>query len=74
MLNGNYSESRSAEENRIRRACLQHNRVLDIDPVLTALLAIDIVTATRWAGYAKRDWNDFRAARHADAQQQPAAP
>jgi hypothetical protein len=42
--------------------------------VLTALLAIDIVTATRWAGYAKRDWTDFRAARHADAQQQPAAP
>ena len=30
MLNRNYSESRSAEENRIRRACLQHNRVLDL--------------------------------------------
>jgi hypothetical protein len=29
----------------------------------------DIVTATRWAGYAKRDWNDFLAIRHAEAQQ-----
>jgi hypothetical protein len=35
--------------------------------VLADLLAIDIVTATRWAGYAKRDWNDYLAARHADA-------
>jgi hypothetical protein len=26
--------------------------------VVPDLLAIDIVTATRWAGYAKRDWND----------------
>jgi hypothetical protein len=42
--------------------------------VLADLLAIDIVTATRWAGYAKRDWNDYLAARHADAQPRPAAP
>ncbi|WP_225337307.1 hypothetical protein [Mycobacterium intracellulare] len=34
--------------------------------VLADLLAIDIVTATRWAGYAKRDWNDFLAVRHAN--------
>ena len=34
--------------------------------VLADLLAIDIVTATRWTGYAKRDWNDFLAARHAN--------
>ena len=25
-------------------------------------------------GFGKRDWNDFRAARHADAQQHLAAP
>lgn len=37
--------------------------------VLTDLLAIDIVTATRWAGYAKRDWNDFVAARVVDSAQ-----
>jgi hypothetical protein len=37
--------------------------------VLADLLAIDVVTATRWAGYAKRDWNDFLAIRHADHQQ-----
>jgi hypothetical protein len=42
--------------------------------VLADLLAIDIVTATRWAGYAKRDWNDYLAVRRADAQQLPAAP
>ena len=35
--------------------------------VLADLLAIDIITATRWAGYAKRDWNDYLAARHADS-------
>lgn len=40
--------------------------------VLSDLLAIDIVTATRWAGYAKRDWNEFLAVRHADAHQQAA--
>lgn len=31
--------------------------------VLADLLAIDIVTATRWAGYAKTDWNNYIAAR-----------
>lgn len=36
--------------------------------VLADLLAIDIGTATRWAGYAKRNWNDYLAIRHADAQ------
>jgi hypothetical protein len=30
--------------------------------VLADLLAIDIVTATRWAGFAKRGWNDYLAA------------
>lgn len=34
--------------------------------VLADLLAIDIVTATRWATYAKTDWNDYVAARVAD--------
>ncbi len=34
--------------------------------VLADLLAIDVVTATRWAGYAKRDWNDYLAIRHAN--------
>ncbi len=38
--------------------------------VLADLLAIDSVTATRWAGYAKRDWNDFLAVRQADSGQQ----
>ena len=34
--------------------------------VLSDLLAIDIITATRWAKYAKRDWIDYLAARHGD--------
>jgi hypothetical protein len=42
--------------------------------VLADLLAIDIVTATRWAGYAKRDWNGYLAARHADTARESAAP
>jgi hypothetical protein len=42
--------------------------------VLADLLAIDVTTATRWAGYAKRDWHDYLAARRADAEQQPPAP
>jgi hypothetical protein len=33
--------------------------------VLSDLLAIDIITATRWAKYAKSDWNDYVAARAA---------
>lgn len=33
--------------------------------VLADLLAIDIVTATRWAAYAKRDWNQYLATRKA---------
>ena len=32
-------------------------------PVLADLLAVDIVTATRWAHYAKREWGDYLAAR-----------
>jgi hypothetical protein len=43
------------------------------DVVLTDLLAIDIVTATRWAGIVEHDSNDVRAAWPADAKQQPAA-
>lgn len=35
--------------------------------VIADLLAIDIVTATRWAQYAKRDWSDYLAARHDEA-------
>jgi hypothetical protein len=31
------------------------------------LLGIDIVTATRWAKYAKSDWAGYLAARHAEA-------
>lgn len=38
---------------------------------LADLLAIDVTTATRWAGYAKRDWHDYLAARRAHAEQQP---
>ncbi len=34
--------------------------------VVSDLLAIDIVTATRWATYARTDWNDFVASRAAD--------
>jgi hypothetical protein len=36
--------------------------------VLEDLLGIDIVTATRWAGYAKRDWQTYLANRHETAQ------
>ena len=32
-------------------------------PVVADLLAVDIVTATRWAHYAKREWSDSVAAR-----------
>ena len=32
-------------------------------PVVADLLAVDIVTATRWAHYAKREWGDYLAAR-----------
>jgi hypothetical protein len=35
--------------------------------VLADLLGIDIVTATRWAQYARRDWTGYLAARHSDA-------
>jgi hypothetical protein len=42
--------------------------------VLADLLAINVTTATRWAGYAKRDWHDYLAARRADAEQQPPTP
>jgi hypothetical protein len=31
--------------------------------VLADLLGIDVVTATRWAGYAKRDWQTYLAER-----------
>lgn len=31
--------------------------------ILADLLAVDIVTATRWAHYAKREWGDYLAAR-----------
>ncbi|WP_284235593.1 hypothetical protein [Mycobacterium antarcticum] len=41
--------------------------------VLADLLAIDIITATRWAAYAKKDWIDYVATRVADATQPPAA-
>ncbi|GLP73599.1 hypothetical protein TUM20983_07090 [Mycobacterium antarcticum] len=41
--------------------------------VLADLLAIDIITATRWAAYAKKDWLDYVATRVADAMQPPAA-
>ncbi|MCW2688663.1 MAG: hypothetical protein JWR37_3553 [Mycobacterium sp.] len=33
--------------------------------VLADLLAVDIATATRWAGYAKRDWQPYLAKRRA---------
>lgn len=36
--------------------------------VLADLLGIDIATATRWAGYAKRDWQSYLANRHETAQ------
>ncbi|CDO10463.1 hypothetical protein C1S82_01545 [Mycolicibacterium cosmeticum] len=35
--------------------------------VVSDLLGIDIVTATRWAKYAKSDWAGYLAARHAEA-------
>jgi hypothetical protein len=37
--------------------------------VLSDILGIDIATATRWAGYAKRDWQSYLASRHEVAQQ-----
>jgi hypothetical protein len=36
--------------------------------VLADLLGIDIATATRWAGYAKRDWQTYLADRRETAQ------
>lgn len=39
--------------------------------VLSDLLAIDIITATRWAKYAKSDWNDYVAARAVDGSTAP---
>jgi hypothetical protein len=39
--------------------------------VLSDLLAIDIITATRWAKYAKSDWNDYVAARAVDGSTPP---
>jgi hypothetical protein len=36
--------------------------------VLSDILGIDIVTATRWAGYAKRDWQSYLAIRRETAQ------
>jgi hypothetical protein len=39
-----------------------------LPPILADLLGIDIVTATRWAGYAKRDWQTYLASKHETAQ------
>ena len=37
--------------------------------VLSDVLGIDIATATRWAGCAKRDWQTYLAHSHETAQQ-----
>lgn len=37
--------------------------------VLADLLAIDVITPTRWANYAKTEWNEYIAARATDLQQ-----